>query len=54
MQLNHLCRKLSDGKYVKVSEEDIRREMGSCAEEEIRAKTKKKRSGAERTGNPRK
>lgn len=31
-------------KYVEGSEEDIRREMGSCTEDEVRAKTEKVRS----------
>lgn len=38
-------------KDVEVSEEGIRREMGSYAEDEVRAKTKKQRR--EGTGNPR-
>lgn len=38
-------------KYVRGSEEDIKREMGSCAEAAVRAETERKRSGAEGTGN---
>lgn len=42
MKLNHLCRKLSDGKYVERLEKDIRREMGSCADEVSGKKKKEK------------
>lgn len=38
-------------KYVGRSEEDVRREVGSCREAEVRAETERKRSGAEGTRN---
>lgn len=38
-------------KHVESSEEDIRREMGSCIEAGVRAETERKRSGAEGTRN---
>lgn len=39
-------------KYVKGSEEDIRRrEMGSCAEDEVRTKRKKEQRGLDNPGN---
>lgn len=38
-------------KYVGGSEEDIRKEMGSCTEAAVRAETERKMSGAEGTRN---